>query len=117
VELFIYGDDDQYTEIELAPSGHHLVLQLDGIRRAVATQLPIEYDATVHGDRWTGTAKIDKSLLPDGPHRWNATAIHGSGEERRYLSWLPLPGEAPDFHQPTSTCALSFAGGDDSSAA
>ena len=31
VELFIYGPDDQYTEIELSPSGHHLVLQLNGI--------------------------------------------------------------------------------------
>ena len=30
VELFILGPDEQYTEIELAPAGHHLVLTLDG---------------------------------------------------------------------------------------
>ena len=110
VELFIYGADDQYTEIELAPSGHHLVLQLNGVRNAVATKLPIMYEATIHGDRWTATASIDKALLPAGPHRWNATAIHGSKEHRTYLSWIPLPGDKPDFHQPEITQTLVFVG-------
>ena len=110
VELFIYGANLQYTEIELAPSGHHLVLQLDGVRNPVATKLPIAYEATIHSDRWTATAKINKSLLPAGPHRWNATAIHGSGDNRTYLSWIPLPGTEPDFHQPECTRPLKFEG-------
>jgi len=41
VEVFIAGPDGRYTEIELAPSGHHLVLQLDGVRQPVATCIPI----------------------------------------------------------------------------
>ena len=108
VELFIYGADHRYTEIEMAPSGHHLVLQLEGVRNAVATKLPLAYEATILGDRWTATAKIRKDFLPAGPHRWNATAIHGEKENRTYLSWVPLPGAEPDFHQPDATRPLKF---------
>ncbi len=100
VELFIHGPDNRYTEIELSPSGHHLVLQLEGVRNTVASMLPIQFEATIHADRWTGTAIIEKALLPDTPHRVNAAAIHGTDANRTYLSWVTLPGEAPDFHQP-----------------
>ncbi len=100
VELFIHGEDDRYIEIELAPSGHHLVIQLHGIRQPIASLLPIQFQATINDDRWTGTALIRKELLPPGPHRLNATAIHGSGADRDYLSWVSLPGTEPDFHQP-----------------
>ena len=108
VELFIYGANQRYTEIELAPSGHYLVLQLDGIRNPVASQLPIEYTAHIHQDRWTGTARIPKALLPPSPNQINATAIHGSGKERTYLSWIALPGDTPDFHQPKCSRNLRF---------
>jgi hypothetical protein len=110
VELFIFGTDGKYTEIEMAPSGHHLVLQLDGIRNPVATLLPLAFEATILGDRWTGTARIDKDLLPPGPHHLNATAIHGEGANRKYLSWVTLPGDAPDFHRPDCARKLSFVG-------
>jgi hypothetical protein len=100
VELFVSGSDDRYTEIELSPSGHHLVLQFAGVRRPVARLLDIKFTAKVEGDQWTGTAQIPAPLLPPKPWRINATAIHGSGAERVYLSWVALPGAAPDFHQP-----------------
>ncbi len=108
VEVFFFGANDQYTEIELAPSGHHLVLQLNGIRNPVATKLEIQFESTVHSVNWTGTAHIPKALLPPGPHRVNATAIHGEDEHRRYLSWIRLPGDAPDFHQPDCSLPLQF---------
>jgi len=114
VELFIYGANQQYTEIELAPSGHHLVLQLDGIRNPKRSLLPIHYTATIHSDQWTGTARINKKLLPPSPNRINATAIHGSGKERTYLSWVPLPGNTPDFHQPSCTRCLELQTPEDS---
>ena len=98
VELFIAGQDGTYTEIELGP--HHLVLQLRSVRVPVATMLPIRYRTELHGDRWSGQATIPLQLLPAGPHRINATAIHGAGPDRTYLSMVPLPGRAPDFHQP-----------------
>ena len=108
VELFIYGVNDEYIEIELAPSGHHLVLRLNGVRNIVDSKLSVAYEATIHAGRWTATANIEKTLLPTAPLRWNATAIHGSHDQRTYLSWNPLPGEAPDFHQPEATRPLSF---------
>ena len=99
VELFVLGADQRYTEIELGPHGHHLVLQLAGTRNVVAERLPIDFQARIHGDRWRGAANLPLELLPLGPHRLNATAIHGVGAERRYLSWVALPAEKPDFHQ------------------
>jgi hypothetical protein len=100
VEVFAAGPGTRYTEIELAPTGHHLVLKLDGVRHPVETLLDIAYEARIEKGRWTGKALIPADLLPAGPLRVNATAIHGSDEERKYLSWLSLPGEVPDFHQP-----------------
>lgn len=101
VELFILGPGGHYTEIELSPSGHHLVLMLDGVRSPVATGLPMAFEVQIADGRWAGTARLDAAYLPDAPWRINATAIHGSGPERTYLSWVPLPGDEPDFHQPS----------------
>ena len=105
VELFILGPGERYTEIELAPSGHHLVLTLDGVRRPVSSGLPMEFEAKVSDGRWTGRARLASEHLPAKPWRINATAIHGSGTKRTYLSWIPLPGDEPDFHQPRVFCS------------
>ena len=100
VELFVVErGTERYTEIELGPHGHFLVLQLDGVRHPVATQLPIAYATHVSGDRWMGQARIPWSLLPPGPHAVNAYAIHGVGRARRYLAAFPVPGPSPDFHR------------------
>ena len=100
VEVFIAGPDSRYTEIELAPSGHHLVLQLDGVRQPIAARIPIEFHAAVEGNRWLGVARIPRTVMPPKPWRVNATAIHGSHDRREYLSMHALPGTEPDFHQP-----------------
>jgi hypothetical protein len=107
VEVFIAGPGEQYLEIELSPTGHYLVLELDGIRRPVRTLLPIDFRAEIVGDQWTGLANIPKELLPQGPLRINATAIHGEGTARTYLSAVPLPGTQPDFHQLSCFRALA----------
>ena len=99
VELFILGSRERYTEIELSPHGHYLVLQLAGRRNAVRRCLPIEYQARIQGVRWEGRASIPLTLLPERPTHINATAIHGQGSQRRYLSWTALPGPHPDFHR------------------
>jgi len=99
VELFLLGPDGRYTEIELGPHGHHLVLQLHGVRSVTARELPLDYAVRVQGGRWTATARIERALLPPGPRRLNAYAIHGSGAARRYLAHAPAPGPAPDFHR------------------
>ncbi len=111
VELFVLGasqEDDPdappvYTELELGPHGHQLVLRLRGVRQVVGRLLPLEYetriDATGVLDAWCGVALLDRALLPPPPHRINAYAIHGTGDKRRYLALYPGPGEGPDFHR------------------
>jgi hypothetical protein len=99
VELFVLGADERYTEIEIAPSGHHLVLQLQGCRNVVARELPLDLRTESGDGRWTAQARIARALLPPGPHRVNAYGIHGLGEDRRYLACTPVPGPAPDFHR------------------
>ena len=99
VELFLLGDDDRYLEIELGPHGHWLALSLAGPRVVVDDWVPIEFEATQKGDRWTGRAQFDPSWLPTGLARANAYAIHGVADTRRHLATTPLPGDHPDFHR------------------
>ena len=99
VELFLVGAGEDYVELEFGPHGHFLVLRLHGARNAVERSLPIVYAATIAGDRWRGVARVPRRLVPAGPHRANAFAIHGV-RARRYLCATPLPGPHPDFHQP-----------------
>lgn len=100
VELFLAGSGPAYLEVELGPHGHHLVLQLGGVRRVLAQGLPLDYRAERLGSRWRGRARLPAAWLPPGPLRGNAYAIHGRGEARRYLAAHAVPGAAPDFHQP-----------------
>ena len=99
VELFICGPDAQYTEVEIGPHGHHLVLQLSGVRSPTATCLPLQLCVTKEENRWTASAALDAGLLPPRPWTVNAYAIHGEGAARRYLACYPAPGDAPDFHR------------------
>ncbi len=104
VELFLVHDDGgngppRYTEVELSPHGHHLVLQLVGLRTVVATLLPLEFKAGIEGSRWWGRALLPFSLLPPRPWRVNAFAMHGAGDGRRHLAAFPVPGPHPDFHR------------------
>jgi len=104
VELFVAGAQDEdgrprYTEIELSPHGHHLVLELVGERNVVRRLLPLAYRAAVDGGRWRGEAVLSRRYLPPPPYRGNAFAIHGRDAGRRYLAASPVPGEKPDFHR------------------
>lgn len=101
VELFIVGSNGHYLEIECGPHGHYLVLQLDGVRSVASHSLQTKYNAQLVEEKWLGQLVIPVQWLPPAPHRINAFAIHGVGAERRYLSFTPLPGETPDFHQPS----------------
>ena len=82
VEVFLMGQGESYTEVELGPHGHHLVLRLLGRRNIVERELPIEFEAHVEGDRWKGRARVPNSCLPDPILRLNAYAIHGTGAGR-----------------------------------
>lgn len=101
VELFVQGPDGRYTEIELGPHGHHLVLRLTGVRVVADQGHAVVWQPEVDGTRFSGTARVPRTLLPPLPWRGNATAIRGTGERRRHDSAVFLPGTQPDFHQPS----------------
>ncbi|PKL75183.1 MAG: hypothetical protein CVV27_16705 [Candidatus Melainabacteria bacterium HGW-Melainabacteria-1] len=103
-ELFIAcqtaeGALETYTEIELGPYGHYLVLCLAGRRQAVSKLHELRYKVYRSPGRWMGTALIPWELLPPSPWNYNAYAIHGQGATRTYQACFPVPGQAPDFHQ------------------
>jgi len=103
VELFVANVETgpaRYTEIELSPHGHHLILQFDGIRHRTAALEPTWVETSIHGSRWRGSLELELSHLPSLPWRANAFAIHGRGAARRYLAAAATPGATPDFHQP-----------------
>lgn len=103
VELFIVGAGadgvPEYTEVEVGPHGHHLVLRLRGRRQAYARCLPLSVTVERAGARWTAVAHLPDALLPPPPHTANAFALHGVGESRRYLCATPTGGAQPDFHR------------------
>jgi hypothetical protein len=117
-ELFIADDAEHYLELELSPHGHHLALELDGVRRVVRSGLPVEYSVRIARServaedgvvgRYRGLARVSRALGPAQPTRNNAYLIHGTGAERRYHACAPTLGEAPDFHQLDRFVALRW---------
>jgi hypothetical protein len=101
VELFLVGEGDPvpYTEIEVGPHGHYLVLKLLGERNVMERELPLAVTWERSLDRWSATLLIPFDYLPQGELLVNAYAIHGEGEARRYLVCTPLGGTQPDFHR------------------
>ncbi|XP_050722661.1 uncharacterized protein LOC127001687 isoform X2 [Eriocheir sinensis] len=100
VEAFFLNDANQYLEVEVCPWGQHIVLLLSGQRVTVRHSLQLEVSTQRGGGVWSGTAAIPVSYLPEKVTKFNAYAIHGSGEARVYEALYPAPSTAanPDFH-------------------
>lgn len=100
VELFLLGHAERYLELELGPHGHYLVLRLAGVRQVREQGLPLpHYRAHIHGARWSARAHVPLAWLPPSWSRFNAYAIDGQGQHRRYWAHFPVPGPHPDFHR------------------
>jgi hypothetical protein len=99
VELFLLGEGERYTEVELGPHGHYLALALDGARRVVDDRIEVELETRIEGRLWSARAELPRAHLPHPITRANAYAIHGAGRGRRHLAAHPVPGETPDFHR------------------
>lgn len=54
-------------------------------------QLPIQYTAKITGNTWNGRAVIPAYYFPFKVTKFNAYAIHGSGNSRIYESLYPVP--------------------------
>ncbi len=101
IELFIAGHDEHYFEFEFGAHGHYLGLELRGVR-SIHTQLePISYHAEYDAGlgTWRGSAEIPRAWLPTEPTRFNAFAIVGGPDERRFYALKGGAGAAPDFHR------------------
>ncbi|XP_054248354.1 UPF0462 protein C4orf33 homolog isoform X1 [Indicator indicator] len=106
VEAFFLSDrTEQYLEVELCPHGQHLVLLLSGRRRVLKEALPLEFEVTRMKTKWEGRAHLPWNYFPPCTNKFNAFAIHGSGEARIYEALHPVPqhelqeGQKPDFHR------------------
>ena len=108
VELFLLGDDAHYLELEFGPHGHYLTIALHGERHVEASRASLRFAAVRSNRHWHGEAHVPARLLPDGLRAFNAYAIHGLGDSRRYLAAHPLRGTEPDFHQLASFAPLAL---------
>lgn len=99
VELFFAGDDGTYTEAELGPGGHYLVLSFDGIRHRSNDYAGREFNhrnASATPGTWQSVLFLPWDVLPKHVARMNAFVL----ADGQHLAWSAMPGDAPDFHQP-----------------
>ena len=63
--------------------------------------LPLEYSATINNSTgtWSGKARIPADYFPPDVTLFNAYAIHGTGDERKYEALYESSGPQPDFHR------------------
>ncbi|KAM6270150.1 UPF0462 protein C4orf33 homolog isoform 1-T2 [Porphyrio hochstetteri] len=106
VEAFFLNDrTEQYLEVELCPHGQHLVLLLSGKRQVWKEELPLEFEVMRTKNKWEGKAHLPWNYFPPCTKQFNAFAIHGLGEDRKYEALYPVPrhklqeGQKPDFHR------------------
>lgn len=100
VELFLVGHDGRYLELEVGPHGHWLALTLSAPRVVEADDHRLEVAVRRAGGRWRATVLVPDAIVPPRVVRWNAFAIHGTKDGRRWLAAAPTGGDRPDFHRP-----------------
>jgi hypothetical protein len=99
VECFLAGAGGRYLEVELGAGGHFLALSFRARReRADAHEAlrPLVVHGRTPGGAWWAALELPLAMLPPGLRALGAFAI----AEGRHLAHHPLPGAAPDFHQP-----------------
>jgi hypothetical protein len=98
VECFLVGAGGRYLEVELGAGGHFLVLSFSAprVRSASHESLRPALDFGSDATGWRARLVLDWALVPPGLEALNAFVIAGGA----HLAYAPLPGGAPDFHQP-----------------
>jgi hypothetical protein len=98
VECFLAGADGRYLEVELGAGGHFLVLTFSAPRVLAdaheALALPVDFARDAHA--WRSRVVLAGWLVPRPLEALNAFVSAGGA----HLAYAPLPGPAPDFHQP-----------------
>ena len=108
LELFI-AHKEQYTEIEVGPYGHYLVLRFNGRRQRISEGHAVRYKSYREAGQWMGTVLVEHAHLPPEPWTFNAYRIHGVDASRCYLSAFGQESApAPDFHELSSFRPLQW---------
>jgi hypothetical protein len=101
VELFLVGPGHRYLEIELGAGGHWLVLGFDRLRHRESDHellKPWFRFWKTEKKEWFSQITIPWNIVPENLRAINAFVIAAG----KHLSFSPLPGDKPDFHQPDS---------------
>jgi hypothetical protein len=98
VELFLVGAGGGYLELELGAGGHFLILSFRAPRERCDDHAGLR-PAIAHArgpSGWRAELLLGWDLVPADVTALNAFAC----ARGRYLAHHPVPGAAPDFHQP-----------------
>ena len=98
VECFLAGAGGRYLEVELGAGGHFLVLSFSAprVRSDSHETLRPALDFASDARGWRARLVLKWRLVPPGLEALNAFVSAGGA----HLAYAPLPGSAPDFHQP-----------------
>jgi hypothetical protein len=107
VECFLAGAGGRYLEVELGAAGHFLVLEFAAPRRRSNEHADLHPPVSFREEegRWHASLRLPLSLVPEDLCALNAFAIAGG----RHFAHHPVPGRAPDFHQPQAFPRASLA--------
>lgn len=101
IELFFVGEDGTYTEVEIGPGGHYLVLSFSDVRQRSNDYAGREFNhrnASATPGTWQSVIQLPWDVLPGKIAKVNAFVISGG----HHLAWSAVPGAEPDFHQPAA---------------
>jgi len=107
VECFLVGHGGDYLEVELGPAGHFLLLSFAAPRRLADAHEALHPEISLDASGGRVELRVPSHVLPASICALNAFAIIG-GE---HLAFHPVPGTAPDFHQPACFPAARLAAG------
>lgn len=106
-ELFLKGENGDYFEFEIDCLGNYLILDFGEIRvrrnEFKDIKLEIETEQLKNGVRHR--LILPKKILPKSLVALNGCAILNNEE---FLSFVELPGDKPDFHQPDFWLGVNF---------
>ncbi|XP_077553381.1 UPF0462 protein C4orf33 homolog [Haemaphysalis longicornis] len=96
-QIAFVGTEGYYTQLEIGPYGHYLVILGSVSGSFLKMDLTVSYAANVDRYRslWRASLKIPVSYLPPGLKSMNAWAQHGRPSERRVLALYPPPAGSP----------------------
>lgn len=119
LELFIYeesegkeqGETVKYQEFNLSPEGAWWSQAFENVHQMlkscqIESTYPVKTCSEITQEGWRAALSVPlRSLAVKfdiNTVRINANAILGDGDSKQFLSFTKLPGNNPNFHQPSA---------------